>query len=208
MLSVPHTWKGQRAGRVSRQSAWHWLSREHAALTLATLRRVCKHRQPPAGAARGRPTALRRGTPRAASVRARAGGRSPGRRPAARGAQDVVWERMDSVQNDTTFLRADMAPFAAPPERALADRAAAAAALAQAAFASVVPPRHGAPGALARPRRLVPSCGAARRGRRCGAPRRQRVSLPRVNAPPPHTAVHCLCAVLRRCCSAGGGLTW
>lgn len=55
-----------------------------------------------------------------------------------------MWERLDSVHNNTTFLRADLAPFKAPPDRALADRAAVAASLAQAAFASVMPPRHGA----------------------------------------------------------------
>ena len=59
--------------------------------------------------------------------------------------QDVVWERLDSVHNDTTFLRSDLTPFQAPAERDLADRAAVAASLAQAAFASVVPQRHGAP---------------------------------------------------------------
>jgi len=80
----------------------------------------------------------------------RLGGRSTQAPDIRARPQDVVWERMDSVQNNTTFLRADMAPFAAPPERALADRAAAAAALAQAAFASVVPTRHGAPGAPVR----------------------------------------------------------
>lgn len=58
--------------------------------------------------------------------------------------QDVVWERLDSVHNDTTFLRSDLTPFQAPAERDLADRAAVAASLAQAAFASVVPQRHGA----------------------------------------------------------------
>ena len=59
--------------------------------------------------------------------------------------QDVVWERLDSVHNDTTFLRSDLTPFQAPADRDLADRAAVAASLAQAAFASVVPQRHGAP---------------------------------------------------------------
>ncbi|KAK9820975.1 hypothetical protein WJX81_005721 [Elliptochloris bilobata] len=57
--------------------------------------------------------------------------------------QDVVWERLDSVHNDTTFLRSDLAPFQAPPNRDLADRAAMAASLAQAAFASIVPQRQG-----------------------------------------------------------------
>lgn len=56
----------------------------------------------------------------------------------------MVWERLDSVHNDTTFLRSDLTPFRAPAERDLADRAAVAASLAQAAFASVVPQRHGA----------------------------------------------------------------
>ena len=53
--------------------------------------------------------------------------------------QDVVWEKLCDVNGNTEFVKGDFERFAGSPPK---NDVSAAADLAQAAFASVVPPRH------------------------------------------------------------------
>ncbi len=59
------------------------------------------------------------------------------------GVQDVVWERLDSVDGDTEFL---MGNFASYRDKAFAEEVSRAAKLTQAAFSDIIPPPPGSGG--------------------------------------------------------------